>query len=96
MERLLSNLIPVKHVLYIIQEYMREKYVFLNELLNKTSLLKYDSDHYFTYEDYCICIEPINNYIIRGTKINHSYCYSNKSDNSWKSMTKDFRSRWFR
>jgi hypothetical protein len=81
-----------KHLIFIIQEYVKKEYSFLNELQKETELLKRDSDCFYTYENYCICV--MTNGFMLG-----SYCYSNKShepNGRWRSMTKEYHSAWFK
>lgn len=89
MEQILSNLISIKDLLYIVNEYTKKEICFLDELLDKTDLLKYDSTYFYTYENYCICTESIGN-IDKGRIFIDSFCYFSKSY-IWKISTKKHR-----
>lgn len=85
MERLFPHLIPNKHIIYIIQEYLREEYTFLSELSHTTELLKRDADHWHTYDGkYTICFEFDNLHLYaKGYKLFRDYPYS-KCNGIWK------------
>lgn len=59
MEKYLDKFILVKHLIYIIQEYCREKYSFLHELKNNTYTLYYDFNTILYYEHYTINFRKI-------------------------------------
>jgi hypothetical protein len=54
METYLNKVISSKHLLYIIQEYLREKYTFHNELLEKTKHLLLCSGSNYFYDKYSV------------------------------------------
>jgi hypothetical protein len=53
MEKLLLNSIKNKHLIYIIQEYMREEYSFLDQLSISTGLVRHDVNVWIYYNNYC-------------------------------------------
>lgn len=89
MERIFLNIIPIKDLVYIIQEYMRENYTFLNELLENTKMLKLDSHHWIYYNKYAICSESNTRFDwTEKERINRYTCYYRRLGTSWKVFIK--------
>lgn len=70
MEKILNKLISNKHLIYIIQEYSRDHYTFLEDLETETNILYYQLESHIYYENFRI-ERRSGQKIIMNYKINH-------------------------
>lgn len=71
MEKYLNKLISNRHLIYIIQEYSREKCLDIAEITCVTAFIKQPVDDYIFYNEFIICRNG-DSVIKNKSKINHS------------------------
>jgi hypothetical protein len=79
MEKYLNKFIPIKHLIYIVQEYSRETYTFLSELIHTTTGLYHNFNSILYYENYVISYRKF----IQKSNDDMYYIHYFKSDKNW-------------